>query len=167
MKGAAAWRAQPRAPRRSSMSAHSQCGVSDEQLRAWFGTLAAQVRALDPEEATVCGRKLHQFANALTEVEQFHQIESALQIRQFIAETRSALDKMLRLLNVREDVLGAAPRPADRSTACSRATRTATARRTGARATTRRPRPEASGRSRPRGTRPPLTSGGSSASEPR
>ena len=54
----------------------------DEQLRQWFAQLAEQVEGLDMEDANACGRKMHHMIAALQEVEQFHQIESFLQIKQ-------------------------------------------------------------------------------------
>ena len=38
---------------------------------------------------------------ALSEVEQFHQIDVALQLKQFLHETRELLTRMIRVVNVR------------------------------------------------------------------
>ena len=77
----------------------------DAQLQEWFGQLATQVRALDSADATSAGRKMHHMIGALSEVEQFHQIEAALQIKQFLQETRELLQRMIRVVNVRESTL--------------------------------------------------------------
>lgn len=39
-------------------------------------------------------------AQALEEVEEFHQLAGSLQIRQFLAETRDSLRQMLRTINI-------------------------------------------------------------------
>jgi hypothetical protein len=46
-----------------------------------------------------------QLIQALEEVEQFHQLESSLQIRQFLQETRKILRQMIRTINIKEEVL--------------------------------------------------------------
>ena len=77
----------------------------DEQLGGWFQQLAAQVEALDAGDATLAGRKMHHLIAALSEVEQFHQLEQSLQIKQFLEETRALLSRMVRVVNIRENVL--------------------------------------------------------------
>ena len=77
----------------------------DDQLHQWFAQLAEQVRALDSSESNATGRKMHHLIAALAEVEQFHQIDVALQLKQFLHETREQLTRMLRVVNVRESVL--------------------------------------------------------------
>ena len=54
----------------------------DDQLQKWFSQLAEQVTSLDIEDSNACGRKMHHLIAALSEVEQFHQIESFLQMKQ-------------------------------------------------------------------------------------
>ena len=48
---------------------------------------------------------MHHLIAALSEVEQFHQIDVALQLKQFLHETRELLARMVRVVNVRESVL--------------------------------------------------------------
>ena len=74
----------------------------DEQLQSWFAGLADQVRQLEVADSTIAGRKMHHLIEALKEVEQFHQIEQSLQIKQYLAEVREMLFKMIRIVNVRE-----------------------------------------------------------------
>ena len=76
----------------------------DEQLVGWFQQLAAQVEALHSADATLAGRKMHHLIAALSEVEQFHQLEQSLQIKQFLAETRALLSRMVRVVNIRDNV---------------------------------------------------------------
>ena len=77
----------------------------DEQLVGWFQQLASQVEGLDSNDATLAGRKMHHLIAALSEVEQFHQLEQSLQITQFLAETRALLSRMIRVVNIRDNVL--------------------------------------------------------------
>jgi WASH complex subunit strumpellin len=77
----------------------------DEQLQHWFSQLAEQVKLLDASDIVQSGRKLHHLIAALVEVEQFHQIEAALQLKQFLHETRELLTRMIRVVSVRVSTL--------------------------------------------------------------
>lgn len=80
--------------------------VKDPNMQNWFLQMGQQVRALECKiEASRAVRKIQQMILALQEVEQFHQIESSLQIKQYLAETRTQLQQMVRTLNVQEAVL--------------------------------------------------------------
>eukprot|EP01027_Heterolobosea_sp_BB2_P007140 GEZU01010652.1.p1 GENE.GEZU01010652.1~~GEZU01010652.1.p1 ORF type:complete len:835 (-),score=235.13 GEZU01010652.1:84-2588(-) len=79
--------------------------VRDEQLQAWFKDIALKINELDYHDSTLAGRKIQQLITALEEVEQFHQIESSLQVKQFLADTRDLLKKMIRFVNIKEEVL--------------------------------------------------------------
>jgi WASH complex subunit strumpellin len=76
-----------------------------ESLQTWFADLEAQIRALESDDSTLAGRKIQQLVAALEEVEQFEQIEASLQVLQFLRETRDYLHQMVRVVNVKEDVL--------------------------------------------------------------
>lgn len=41
----------------------------------------------------------------LWQVQEFHQLESNLQVRQFLADTRRFLHQMIRTINIKEEVL--------------------------------------------------------------
>eukprot|EP00735_Rhodelphis_limneticus_P001014 TRINITY_DN1155_c0_g1::TRINITY_DN1155_c0_g1_i1::g.17241::m.17241 TRINITY_DN1155_c0_g1::TRINITY_DN1155_c0_g1_i1::g.17241 ORF type:complete len:1147 (-),score=362.33,sp/Q54IR8/WASC5_DICDI/52.49/0.0,Strumpellin/PF10266.4/0 TRINITY_DN1155_c0_g1_i1:284-3724(-) len=77
----------------------------NDALKSWFSDLATKVKNLDPKDSTTAGRKLQQLIQALEDVEQYHQIETSLQVKQFLAETRQTLHQMLRIVNVKEEVL--------------------------------------------------------------
>jgi WASH complex subunit strumpellin len=79
--------------------------VKDEQLMQWFANMANKIRELDYEDSTLSGRKIQQMSSALEGVEQFHQIESSLQVKQYLAISRELLHKMIRIINIREEVL--------------------------------------------------------------
>jgi WASH complex subunit strumpellin len=66
----------------------------------------------------LAGRKIAQLIQALEQVEEFHQvhllqslfpipiqIEASLQVKQFLIDTRAFLNQMLRIVNVKEEVL--------------------------------------------------------------
>lgn len=67
--------------------------------------MAKQIASLDYGDSTSAGRKIMQLIQALEEVQEFHQLENSLQIRQFLAETRLSLRQMLRTINIQEDYL--------------------------------------------------------------
>jgi len=81
--------------------------AKDENLQKWFKMLSEIVNELEYDlSPTVAGRKIMHLMHALQEVEEFHQVESSLQIKQFLAETREYLTKMVRVVNVHQDIIG-------------------------------------------------------------
>lgn len=77
----------------------------NENLQAWFKEMSKQIESLSYSDATVTGRKIVQLIQALEEVQEFHQLESNLQVCQFLADTRKFLHQMLRTINIKEEVL--------------------------------------------------------------
>jgi WASH complex subunit strumpellin len=78
----------------------------NEKLQKWFSeAIASTIDSLDWKEQTVAGRKMQQLVQALEEVEQYHQIETNLPVRQFLIDTRKYLKKMLRIVNIGDDVM--------------------------------------------------------------
>eukprot|EP00455_Lapot_gusevi_P055397 TRINITY_DN9002_c0_g1_i3.p1 TRINITY_DN9002_c0_g1~~TRINITY_DN9002_c0_g1_i3.p1 ORF type:complete len:733 (-),score=209.92 TRINITY_DN9002_c0_g1_i3:77-2275(-) len=77
----------------------------NEQLQNWFRDLANEIDALDYERSTVAGRNIVRLSQVLEDVQEFHQIETSLQIKQFLADTRQYLTKMLRTVNIKEETL--------------------------------------------------------------
>lgn len=77
----------------------------NDKLQAWFNEMSKQINALDYDDATATGRKIVQLIEALAEVQEFHQLESNLQVKQFLADTRKFLHQMLRTINIKEEVL--------------------------------------------------------------
>jgi WASH complex subunit strumpellin len=68
----------------------------DDHLMKWFTIMAQQVSALSFTDATLAGRKIQQLTSALEEVEQFDQIDTSLQIKQFLSDSREELTQMVR-----------------------------------------------------------------------
>lgn len=77
----------------------------NEALQSWFGDISRQIQLLDYADATVAGRKIHQLMQALEEVQEFHQLESNLQVRSFLQETTQLLKTMIRTVNIKEEIL--------------------------------------------------------------
>ncbi|KAJ4457254.1 putative WASH complex subunit 5 [Paratrimastix pyriformis] len=79
--------------------------TKNEELEQWFRRISTEIGSLDYADATSVGRKIQQLVVALEEVEQFHQIEGSIQIKQFLADTRAALTQMIRTVHVQEAVV--------------------------------------------------------------
>ncbi|CAG5129653.1 unnamed protein product, partial [Candidula unifasciata] len=77
----------------------------NDNLQAWFGEMSKQINSLGYDDSTSAGRKIVQLIQALEEVQEFHQLESNLQVRQFLADTRQYLHQMIRTINIKEEVL--------------------------------------------------------------
>lgn len=77
----------------------------NETLMKWFQDISKQINGLDFNDSVLAGRKIHQLIQALEQVEEFHQIESSLQVKQFLIDTRSFLNQMLRIVNIKEEIL--------------------------------------------------------------
>ena len=77
----------------------------DEQLEVWFKEIAQKIMELAYEDATLAGRKIQMLITALEEVEEFHQISNSLHVKQYLNDTRDLLRKMIRYVNIKEDVL--------------------------------------------------------------
>uniref|UniRef100_A0A671MHD4 WASH complex subunit 5 n=1 Tax=Sinocyclocheilus anshuiensis TaxID=1608454 RepID=A0A671MHD4_9TELE len=77
----------------------------NENLQAWFREISKQIESLNYEDSTAAGRKTVQLIQALVEVQEFHQLESNLQVCQFLADTRKFLHQMIRTINIKEEVL--------------------------------------------------------------
>ncbi|KAK3090762.1 hypothetical protein FSP39_014429 [Pinctada imbricata] len=77
----------------------------NENLQAWFTEMSKQIGSLNYDDSTSAGRKIVQLIQALEEVQEFHQLESNLQVKQFLADTRKYLHQMIRTINIKEEVL--------------------------------------------------------------
>src|SRR5690606_37057904 len=79
----------------------------DENLMRYFAALAEQIRGLTLEEGhtTATGRKIQKIILALEDVEQFEQLDTDVQVKAFLHETRNILLQMIRTVNVKQEVL--------------------------------------------------------------
>ena len=82
----------------------------DDNLNAWFTKLMNDVKALEYGQSqlagNVAGRKIQNIISALEDVERFEEIDTSLQIKQFLSETRDLLTQMVRIVNVTSTVAG-------------------------------------------------------------
>ena len=74
----------------------------DDNLNAWFTKLMNDVKALEYGQSqlagNVAGRKIQNIISALEDVERFEEIDTSLQIKQFLSETRDLLTQMVSCL---------------------------------------------------------------------
>ena len=77
----------------------------NDNLQTWFKEMGSQIQALNFDDSTAAGRKIVQLIQALEEVQEFHQLESNLQVKQFLADTRQYLHQMIHTINIKEEVL--------------------------------------------------------------
>jgi WASH complex subunit strumpellin len=77
----------------------------NEHLQAWFTEMSSQISSLSYDDSTSAGRKITQLIQALEEVQEFHQLESNLQVKQFLEDTKRYLVQMLRTINIKEESL--------------------------------------------------------------
>jgi WASH complex subunit strumpellin len=84
----------------------------DERMMSWFASIAAEIDSLNEsteggagQHSTVLGRKIQKAISALEEVEQFEQIDTDVQIKQFLFDTRELLKQMIRIVNIRRQDL--------------------------------------------------------------
>lgn len=77
----------------------------NEHLKVWFTEIAKEISNLDHENPNVSGRKIIQLIQALEEVEEFHNLESNMHIKQYLLEIRKFLHSMVQTINIKEDVL--------------------------------------------------------------
>eukprot|EP00756_Hemistasia_phaeocysticola_P004516 Hpha_TRINITY_DN12863_c0_g2::TRINITY_DN12863_c0_g2_i1::g.24075::m.24075/K18464/RTSC, SPG8; WASH complex subunit strumpellin len=74
--------------------------VKEESLAQWFEDIAEKIEELEYKNATQAGRKIQGLLTALTEVEEYHQVDENLQVRQFLIDTRALLRTMVRYVNI-------------------------------------------------------------------
>ncbi|KAJ6239983.1 wash complex subunit 5 [Anaeramoeba flamelloides] len=77
----------------------------EEQLQSWFKETAEKVKSLEDNDFKSTGLRIQELVRALEGVKSFHQIQSSLQIKQFIGHVETQLQQMLRTLNVKEEFL--------------------------------------------------------------
>ena len=79
--------------------------VKDDNLHRWFTKMAGKIMGLDENSPTGAGRKIQQLISALEEVEQFHQMDTSAQTKEYLNESRQQLYKMLQVLNISSEML--------------------------------------------------------------
>ncbi|XP_063699723.1 WASH complex subunit 5 [Culicoides brevitarsis] len=77
----------------------------NDGLTTWFTEIKKTIETLDFENANLSGRKLVQLIRALEDVQAYHNLESNMQVKQYLLETRNFLHQMIHMLNIKDDVL--------------------------------------------------------------
>lgn len=78
----------------------------NDRLIQWFVNLSNHISNLNLEtdHATATGRKIKEAVDVLKNVEMFEEIDSNLQVKSFLEETRELLRQMIRTVNIKSDV---------------------------------------------------------------
>eukprot|EP01147_Barroeca_monosierra_P001097 gene1097-4325_t len=77
----------------------------NEDLQGYFANTSNRIASFDYSNSTSAGRKISQLIRALDEVQDFHQLQNSLQVKQFLQETQIGLRQMLRTINIKEETL--------------------------------------------------------------
>ncbi|ESO02903.1 hypothetical protein HELRODRAFT_81068 [Helobdella robusta] len=75
------------------------------KLQDWFYKMSNQINQLDYDDSTAAGRRIVQLIQALEEVQEFHQLENIMQVKQFLTDTRSYMHQMIKIINIKEESL--------------------------------------------------------------
>lgn len=78
----------------------------NEDLMTWFKDLAEKVNSLDYIDHVKTGRRIKRLIEALGHVEQFDQIDTNLQVKAYLEESREFLTEMVRTVRIRDEVMG-------------------------------------------------------------
>ncbi|CAF1162609.1 unnamed protein product [Didymodactylos carnosus] len=77
----------------------------NDNLQAWFRNVAKKIETLDFDDWTSAGRQTNQIMTALDEVQQFHELDTNMQVKQFLNDNKRLLSTMILLNNVQESTL--------------------------------------------------------------
>ena len=77
----------------------------DETLMEWFSKLKAEIESLEYTNPTLTGRRIQKIIAALEEVEQFNEIDTSLQIKEFLSGARKYLIQMVKCISVQDAML--------------------------------------------------------------
>lgn len=90
----------------------------NQNLQNWFKKIAEEVGSLDFDNAVVAGRNITQLIGYLEDVEKFHQIDTSLQVKAFLQDTRDFMHQMIRTVNITDSVLADLETISDFAYAC-------------------------------------------------
>jgi WASH complex subunit strumpellin len=77
----------------------------NDHLMEWFKEMSKQIDQLSYDDSTVAGRKISNLVQAVDEVQEFHQLETIMQVKQFLEDTKRYLMQMFRTINIKEESL--------------------------------------------------------------
>lgn len=77
----------------------------NDRLKTFFTDILNEINLLNHEHLNVSNRKIILLIQALDGVQEFHNLDSNMQVKQCLIETRQYLHQMIHTINVKEDVL--------------------------------------------------------------
>jgi WASH complex subunit strumpellin len=66
--------------------------------------MAEALDSLTYNDSTYAGRKIQKLLKALEDIEQYHQISSNIQIKQYLHDTRKDLKHMVKVVNMKKSI---------------------------------------------------------------
>ena len=78
---------------------------ADDSFKIWFSEIGEVIESISYTNATYATRKIQQVINSLEDIEQYHQISSSIQIKQYLFDTRRDLDHMIKVVSIKKSVL--------------------------------------------------------------
>lgn len=79
--------------------------VQNTELQKWFSDISREINQLNYDTPHVSERKIILLIKALEEVEQFHNLDTNMQVKQHLTESRQYLHQMMRTVNITEETL--------------------------------------------------------------
>jgi WASH complex subunit strumpellin len=79
--------------------------TKNQNLKKWFDDIKQEIETLEYENLGLSGRKLVQLIQALEDVQEFHNLDANMQIKQNLTETSQFLLDMMNTVNLKEDIL--------------------------------------------------------------
>lgn len=77
----------------------------NQNLKQWFSEINKEITGLMHENPNVSGRKIIQLIQALEEVQEFHNLNANMQVKQHLTETIQYLHQMIQTVNIKEENL--------------------------------------------------------------
>lgn len=74
-------------------------------LRDWFTEIGKEISSLSYDVPTISGRKCIQLIEALEVVQEFHNLESNMQVKQHLSECRQYFHQMIQIINIKEETM--------------------------------------------------------------
>ena len=75
------------------------------KLEKWFRDIGAQIDQLTFDASNPSTKKTVLLIQALEEAQEFHQLDSVIQVKEYLTDIKKLLHWMLKTLNVRDEVL--------------------------------------------------------------
>lgn len=77
----------------------------NDDLTKWFSDIGKEVIELAHDNANVSGRKIIQLIQALDRVQEYHNLNSSMHVKQHLIETDQFLQQMIQTINIKEENL--------------------------------------------------------------